>query len=78
MGPCLIPYVQTGAGETKMIENEQNCRKCAFPDTRIWQSARAAPKVARIRDQIDEQIDEQNSPKFDTKREPAGLSARHR
>ncbi len=52
--------------------------KCAFPDTQISQSARAAPKVARIRDQIDEQIDEQKFPKVDQKGDPAGLSARHR
>ncbi len=44
----------------------------------ISQSARAAPKVARIRDQIDEQIGEQNPPKVDQKGDPAGLSARHR
>ena len=37
-----------------------NYRKFTIPDTRISQSARAVPKVARIGDQIDEQIGEQN------------------
>ncbi len=71
-------FRQGPAHSSKMIENEQNHWECAFPDTRISQSARAAPKVARIRDQIDEQIDEQKIPKFERVFMTAGLSARDR